>query len=48
MSDSSATNSLSSVDQGASHEDRTDVGAAEVFRWIYRFFYSKTVGLTPQ
>lgn len=45
MSDSSATNSLSSVDQGASHEDRTDVGAAEVFRWIYRFFYSKTVGL---
>ena len=31
--------------QGIAHEDRTDVGATEIFHWIYRFFYSKTVGL---
>lgn len=31
--------------EGAEHVDRADVGVLEVFRWIYRFFYSKTVGL---
>ncbi len=32
--------------EDATIEDRTDVGAGEIFHWIYRFFYSKTVGLT--
>ncbi len=31
--------------EDASLEDRTDVGVAEIFHWVYRFFYSKTVGL---
>lgn len=31
--------------EDASLEDRTDVGVGEIFHWIYRFFYSKTVGL---
>ncbi|WP_099332943.1 cytochrome c biogenesis protein ResB [Actinomyces minihominis] len=31
--------------EDAKHQDRADVGVLEIFRWIYRFFYSKTVGL---